>query len=693
MRVAAVKPNARIILIAAVILIALAAMKVGFTRRPPLRTVRVGVDQAAPYQSWEPEIGPVGFSVDVLNEAAKKAGITLRWMYRPEGPTVALKAGAVDLWPVLANSATKHAGMYAPAPWLENQYAMVWRGDGSGAHTPPPSWAGRVISVTNLPYTRTRAKQTIPGLIADLTPNRTIGLQHLCNGTAAGLFIEVRLLEGMLLNRPRGCYDTPLRVQVISDLHVPLSLASTPGFRREADTLRREIDAMFQDGRFADYVDRWFVFSNIEANSLAELASQRSTNQIALLWLVLLTVMLGLLAVYYRRAQAAKVAAECASRAKSEFLAAVSHEVRTPMNGVIGMADLLVQATLSTDDHECAVTIAESARLQLAILNDILDSAKIEAGQLSLECIPFRVTEVLHDVYASFRPAAAARGLELELSCSDVTATVLGDPLRLRQILSNLVSNAVKFTPAGKIILEARAIPSNATEIHFAVTDTGIGIAPEVQARIFDKFTQADRSTTREYGGTGLGLSISQSLVTAMGGLLRVESTPGAGSRFWFEITLKPAIEDCESAPDLSDVNIETSLPILVVEDNRVNQKVVTAVLRNLGLGTDIAENGYEAIQKYASGSYAAVLMDCHMPGIDGYETTRRLRALAGKHTPIIALTAAAGSSDRERALRSGMNDFVSKPIDRIQLAMKLSKWIPRCSSEQSGASLGPKLR
>jgi hypothetical protein len=288
----------------------------------------------------------------VLGAAARKRGIDLQWVFCPEGPQKALRAGKVDLWPVLATRAALDAGFYATDAWLENEYALIWRGSGFGSHGEEPDWRGRTVAVTNLPLGVRLAKQSLPGSTMDLTPNRAVTFQHLCAGLANGGFMEVRLLESLLLNRPPGCESTSFRVRVISELHQPMATASTLAFRPEADALRQEIGMMFQDGRFAWLVDRWFVFSNIEARSLAQLIEQRRRNAYGLAVLGVMTILMVLLGWMYQRARAATRSAKEANRAKDEFLANVSHEVRTPMNGVVGMAELLMDTPLNAEQRE-----------------------------------------------------------------------------------------------------------------------------------------------------------------------------------------------------------------------------------------------------------------------------------------------------------------------------------------------------
>jgi signal transduction histidine kinase len=437
--------------------------------------VRIGFDQAAPYQSLSPVGGPIGFSVDVLSEAARASGIELDWQFHAEGPQHAFANHAVDVWPLWAARAAAKSKVYASEPWLENQYAVTWRGDGSGTHLARPDF--RTVAVVNLPLAKQRATQFLPSSRMDVTANRTIALQHLCSSQADAVFLEVRLLEAMLLRRPPGCEAVDLRVEVAGDVSVPMVTASTWEFRPETDRLRRQIDLMFQDGRFARFLDSWFVFSNIEAHALADLHEQRRKNVYTIAALIVLVLCLGLLLLMYRHARIAVREAERANRAKSEFLANVSHDVRTPMNGVLALADLMLQSPLTAEQRDYTVTIRESAGLQLAILNDLLDSSKIESGKLVLEQVTFSPADLLEQVRLAFSAIASEKGLMLMLNCADVPNAVMGDPLRLRQAVSNLVSNAIKFTQAGEVTIKARsALNDGEARLAISVTDTGMGI-------------------------------------------------------------------------------------------------------------------------------------------------------------------------------------------------------------------------
>jgi signal transduction histidine kinase/ActR/RegA family two-component response regulator len=423
------------------------------------------------------------------------------------------------------------------------------------------------------------------------------------------------------------------------------------------------------------------------------------------------------------RAEAERERAELASRHKGEFLANMSHEIRTPMNGVLGMADFLLGTKLDAEQHEYAEGIHRSAGMLTSLINDILEFSCIEAGTLHLDHVVFSLRTAIEHVSAEFAEQAKAKGIEFVSSVApSVPESAVGDPTRLRQVLVNLLGNALKFTERGRVSVGAELVSQTRDELRlrFTVRDTGIGIPAGDRDRLFETFTQADESNTRRFGGMGLGLAIAKQLVELLGGEIGAESVPGGGSRFWFTATFGNATKAVAAAPAqtqnrarivvpprpaASQSQTATATPqipkpkakeetvnsatmrILLAEDNEINQRITLRLLQKLGIPADAVVNGREAVEALEKQKYDVVLMDCQMPDMDGFEATAVIRSREGhmRHQTICALTANAMAGDRERCLAAGMDDYISKPVGLEKLRDALVRWIPSVAQAVEG--------
>ncbi len=391
-----------------------------------------------------------------------------------------------------------------------------------------------------------------------------------------------------------------------------------------------------------------------------------------------------------QRTQALELAmrnAEAANQAKSQFLANMSHEIRTPMNAIFGLVELCLNQPLDNKPRAYLQRVETASRALMSIIDDILDFSKIEAGKMLLEAIPFDIMEMMEAVYATMRESAVSKGIQLLLECQNFNYTVIGDPYRLRQVLLNLIGNAIKFTEQGEVKVCCRESSRQPAQVclEFSILDTGIGMTQDQQTKLFQPFSQGDSSVTRNYGGTGLGLVISKQLIEQMAGNICVSSQEHIGSVFTFTVKLDLADSLVLSPADPAQL-VESSSDrlmkirnarVLLVEDNEINRLVATELLTQAGLQVDVAENGARALEKLLHQNYACVLMDVQMPVMDGYQTTRLLRNMPGsRELPVIAMTASAMPADRESCLAAGMNDFISKPILPDKLYKILLKWV-----------------
>jgi len=640
-----------------------------------VRKVRVGYSLAVPYSLQGAGGEPAGLAVDVLRQAAVRAGIEIEWVFFDGVLDAGLAGTGMDLWAQGNLTEERSRRFHATEPWLTTDYHVAWQPAGDEVL---PHLEGRALAVRGLPHVEALARQSFPG--AQLkTFHPAAALAALCRGENVGAVVaEYRMMVGLLEKRPADCLGHTLRTRMIPGGHVPVSIFARKHAAWAAEALRLEIGRMAIQDELRPYFEKWGVALSEEAKMSRLLDRLRGRQYLLGACVLVLVGLLGASVQLIRDLRLARLESEKANQAKSAFLANMSHEIRTPLNGVLGMNSLMLGSGLNSEQSEWAQAIQTSGQSLLTVLNDILDLAKIEAGSFRLEESVFDLARLANDCVMMFRGQAHLKGLQIDcLLPAGGPRWVTGDATRVRQILTNYLGNAVKFTETGFVRLEVSA--STAGRVRFAVVDSGPGIPAAQQAKLFQRFMQADDSTTRQHGGTGLGLAICRELADRMGGAAGMTSEMGQGSEFWVELPLAEApapVHQAEAAnPGMTPL---PGLRVLVAEDNAVNQRVIGNWLRKFDCSFHTVANGQLALDALRQSEFDLVLMDCHMPVLDGYQALEQIRqspALRGK--PVVALTANAMAGERERGLALGFDDYLTKPVDPKLLWAALARYQP----------------
>ena len=652
-------------------------------QQPQERVYTIGTDNAFPYHFLASDGEVSGMVGDVIREASRRSGVKLKWVVRPEGPSRALSAKAVDLWPLLSIQPTLWPEFHLSQPYLRNAYIAVSLDP--DFRTKPTLGRGKRVGALDAPLARRLTGTAFPGAEIVGFKTREDALTALCAGQLDAVAAEARGIQHLALNRPAGCEGAVFHSLGLDVPPTELGIAAVKESAWAADRLRDEISAMQADGTMSLLLRRWNYFYSGEADTIYKEMQARSairlTNWLAAGMAVLILALLILLV----RIRREKKTAMQANAAKSQFVANMSHEIRTPLNGILGMGQLLAGTKLQSEQREYLEMMMGSGQTLIRMVNDVLDLAQVERGQVELRMELLDLRTLVMGTIRIFQAQATEKGVSLRCEgASELPRLVRADGARLRQVLTNLIANALKFTAAGEVVV---SVEHSGGRLRVYVSDTGIGVAEENQKRLFQKFSQADDTISKRFGGTGLGLAIASELVGCMGGEIGMRNRKGGGSVFWFTLPLQvnpeglggrsdQVLEQEGGGAEASPARAGAS--ILLVEDNLVNQRIAQRMVEKAGYRVTMASDGDGALLAWAAERFDAVLMDCQMPGMDGLAATAeiRRREAGAAHTPIIALTASVMKGERERCLAAGMDDFLPKPIDLAELHKALNRWV-----------------